>query len=441
MDTSAGVEECSVEGLDLFTRPLVQTAIRSSEWVMYKPITSLKDATVTKVLYNSQPGVTLDLARTVLKFDCKITKADGTALTNADNPKVGPVNYLAAAAWQQVDVELNGRNVTSSNSNYAYRGYLEVLTSYGTGARSTWLRASGWNENTSVPVSRTKAEAIDGGMEARIKDFQTSQTVTIVGALHLDLFQQNRHLLPNVNVLLTLIRNSNEFIVQCATDDATKYKFDITDLNVYFLQNKLSDSENLRIERQLQTMPALYPITRVDIRTFTIAKGLSAFSEENAFMGQLPRRIMLGIVADSAYTGSHHTSPFNFDCMKMNYLSLSVGGRQIPSLPMTPRSGAPASLTTSNDEYLWFMAGLGKLFANDDIAITPENWESKGNKVFAFDIQPHMTDDCVGHMERGNVRINMRFAEAVSDTSTLIVLAEFNNTIIIDRNRNVIHDF
>jgi hypothetical protein len=438
MDTSS-VEECSVEGLDLFTRPLVQTAIKSSDWVMYKPITSLNDANVIKVMYNSQPGVTLDLARTILRFDCKITKADGTDLVVDD--KVGPVNYLVASAWQQVEVELNGRNVTSSNSNYAHRGYLEVLSSYNKGARSTWLKASGWSENVLPPISLTKAEVQEGGLKERTSQFNTSQTVTIAGALHLDLFQQNRQLLPNVNLLLTFIRNSNEFVLQCPSDDSVKYRFEITDLNVFFLQNTLSDSENLRIETQIQATPALYPITRVDIRTFTIAKGVTAFSEDNAFMGQLPTRLILGLVSDAAYTGSYHQSPFNFGSYKMSYLSLSVGGRQIPNLPLTPRTGPTPGVYTSNDEYMWFMAGIGKLFANDDVALTPLEWDTNGNKIFAFNVQPHMTDDCVSTMDRGNVRINIRFAEQLSSNVTLIVLAEFNNTIIIDRNRNVIHDF
>ena len=46
------------------------------------------------------------LAETYLHLRVKVTKTDGTALTNADN--VAPSNLFAQTLFSQVDVSLNG---------------------------------------------------------------------------------------------------------------------------------------------------------------------------------------------------------------------------------------------------------------------------------------------------------------------------------------------
>jgi hypothetical protein len=94
-----------------------------------------------------------------------------------------------------------------------------------------------------------------------------------------------------------------------------------------------------------------------------------------------------------------------------------------------------------NDEYFWLLVGLGKLYENEDIGLTPETWKTNGNAIYAFHIKGHDPPDCVSPIEQGNVRINLRFKEALKSATTLIVLAEFSNTIIIDHNRSVVYDF
>lgn len=439
MDTETS-NECSVAGLDLFERLPIQTAIKQSSWNMYKPLSPVNSATsVIKIHYQGKSGVVLDLARTILRFKCKITKADGTDI--AADKKVAACNYVLASAFQQVDAELNGRNVCSSNSSYPYRSFIEVQTSHNKMSQTNWLKAAGWTMNTMIPDPLSAVSDQNEGFTELIKNYAGSKNVTVAGPIHLDIFQQNRFLIPNVNVLLTFILSSHEFVINVSEDDTEKYKFLITEFDVHFLECLLSDAENMRLEARLLSQPALYPIVRVDVRNFQIGSGLTAFSEDNVFTGQLPRRLLIVLVRDDAFTGSYHKSPFNtFSTGKMNYLSLTVGGRQIPNQPMTPSIDL-GEKSSYNDEYMWFQAGLGKLFENDDIGLTPAAWASYGRCIYAFDTQPHLPDDCVPPMEQGNVRINMRFTTATPTPLVMIVIGEFNNTIIIDRNRNVIHDF
>lgn len=47
----------------------------------------------------------------------------------------------------------------------------------------------------------------------------------------------------------------------------------------------------------------------------------------------------------------------------------------------------------------------------------------------------------VNLVKKGSVRLELRFAEALPNTINVIVLAEFDNLIEIDRNRQVLFDY
>ena len=67
----------------------------------------------------------LDLARSYLYLKVKVSKADGSNLDGAS--KVGFENYPIASLFNQVDVSLSGKLISSATNTYAHRSILEVL--------------------------------------------------------------------------------------------------------------------------------------------------------------------------------------------------------------------------------------------------------------------------------------------------------------------------
>ncbi|MCB2621752.1 hypothetical protein KQ786_15240, partial [Listeria monocytogenes] len=68
---------------------------------------------------------------------CKITRADGSNLVHEDvlnqagdivtrKDVVAPVNNFLHALFNQVDVSLNDKLISSSAGSYAYRAYIET---------------------------------------------------------------------------------------------------------------------------------------------------------------------------------------------------------------------------------------------------------------------------------------------------------------------------
>ena len=50
-------------------------------------------------------------------------------------------------------------------------------------------------------------------------------------------------------------------------------------------------------------------------------------------------------------------------------------------------------------------------------------------------------DDHFNLVRQGNVRLALKFAEALGQTISVVAYAEFENVIEVDRDRNVIFDF
>ena len=54
-------------------------------------------------------------------------------------------------------------------------------------------------------------------------------------------------------------------------------------------------------------------------------------NQENLFLGQLPKCIVIGMVENKAFNGDKDKNPYNFKLFDVNYLALHVGGKQIPA--------------------------------------------------------------------------------------------------------------
>ena len=170
---------------------------------------------------------------------------------------------------------------------------------------------------------------------------------------------------------------------------------------------------------------------------FSIPKGNLSANQENLFLGQLPKRIVIGLVENVAFSGVPSKNPFKFDHFNADFLALYLDGSQVPCKPLQP--DFENNLYTRS--YVSLFTGTGLLTQNRGNQISWDDF-ANGYTLFAFDLTPDLSDG--GHfnvVKQGNLRLELHFKEQLAQTVNAIVYAEFDNVIEIDKARNVLFDF
>jgi len=75
------------------------------------------------------------------------------------------------------------------------------------------------------------------------------------------------------------------------------------DASLIVKRAKISSDVPLAHARMLSKTTAKYPLTRVEIKTFTIHAGLVGKSLDNVILGQLSKRIIVDFVDNKAFNG------------------------------------------------------------------------------------------------------------------------------------------
>lgn len=201
---------------------------------------------------------------------------------------------------------------------------------------------------------------------------------------------------------------------------------------------EISKAANLGLEQALRINSAKYPIRRVELKTIHINAGVRETPENAIFNGQIPRRIVFGCVDADAYQGTYGKSPFNFKSYSISEVSVTAGGQNFPSKPLT--------MNFQNNQYIkafvQLFEGLGISDDNKGISVSLPKFKN-GSCLFAFDLSPDEDDG--NHwdlVKEGATSICVKFTDAVPAGGVeLIVYAEFDNLITIDHGRNVFMDY
>jgi len=132
----------------------------------------------------------------------------------------------------------------------------------------------------------------------------------MIGRIHANIFFQNRYLLNQVNVKIKLVRSRNSFCLMTANTNQFHAKIDSA---IMFLRKvKLSPSVFLAHTKALENSTAKYPIRQAVCKTITIPNTFPDINVEKLFSGQLPSRLVIGLVANDAFNGTNERNPFNF---------------------------------------------------------------------------------------------------------------------------------
>jgi hypothetical protein len=419
----------------LFSVPPTQTSIENAIFVEYHPVSSLSDGAPIEFDISSSGEDYIDFNDSQICVRIKIIKADGSNI-GADE-KVAPVNNTLHSLFSQVDVSLNGTQITDSTNTYSYRAIIEDLLSYGSEAKKSQLTCALFYKDEAGKMDSNDPSDVTAneGLRKRSSFTAGSKEVDLVGRLHTDIFFQSRYMLNEVNTRIKLTRSKDSFCLM--TSEVDQYRIKIVSAVMCIRKVKIASSVYLAHAKVLETGMAKYPIKRVICKTFTVPTGYLDFIQEKLFSGQLPTRLVIGCVDNKAFNGDYKTNPFNFQHFSASEISVYLDGQQHAIKPLV--------MDYTNNQYVTAFMGMfsGTRKENQDEGNGIDRSEfARGYSLYVFDLTPDLSENDSFNLARsGGVRLSMKFSTALTKTVTIVALAEFDNIIEVDRNRNVAFDY
>ena len=419
--------------LDLFSVPPTQTSLDDGLFTEYRPISILTSTGPIEFTISAENSNYIDFANSFLYVRASVTKHDGTNLEAGS--EIAPECNFLHSLWSQIDVYLNGSLVTQSNNNYPYRAYIENLMSFSQSAKTSQLSSLLWYRNTSDHFDARAAE--NQGYTKRKALAAESKEIDMMGRLHIDLSFQNRYLLNGVEVRMKLIRSKDLFCLHGNANQHT-HRVSLKEVSLFVRKVKPNPAIQLAHVKALEHATAKYPIRRVELKTFTIPTGSLSAVKENLYLGQLPNRIIVGIVGNDAFNGVTPKSPFNFEHHSINFMTIYKDGVQIPSKPLQPDFANNKFIRS----YMRLFNQTGQYYRDTGNGISRDQFKN-GCALFAFDLTPQQDSGEFGFelIKHGNLRIEIHFAQATPRTLTVISFAEHDNILEIDKERNVAFDY
>ena len=432
--------ECSKSELDLFSLPPTQTSLESERWIDFHPISNITENGPIEFLVSGAGNEYMNFAMSQLYVKVKITKANGADLD--PDMKVGPANLLLHSMFSQVDVSLNGKLVSSSTNTNPYRAIFEDLLSYGPAAKDSQLTSALFYKDRAGYLDETDPTKVDAdantGLKARYNHTKESKSVEMVGRIHEDIFNLDRLMINGVDMRLKLTRSKNAFCMLSPVP-AADFKLVVEDAILFIRKEKISPAVLLAHAGSLRHATAKYPLRRVDFKIFSIPRGALNFSQDNCFNGGIPKRIVLALVDNDAYSGNFAKNPFNFKTNNLSFIGMYQDGEAVPGKPLQPNfdPAHPAFIMA----YQNLFSGTGLMYHDLGNSISREDF-NKGYGIFCFDLTPDLSNGAHFNLvKQGNLRFELQFTQALPQSVNVLLLAEDEKLLEVDNQRNILFDF
>ena len=467
-------KRCDKSEVDLFSVPPTQQSLERGRWIDYTPISSVQnpDSAITFLIAGTDEYI--DLSKTILTVTGKIKKKDGTSkLDSNDQSDVAPVNNFLHSLFRQVDVYLNGKQVTPAMGTYAYRSYIETLLNYDVSAKQSQFSSALYYKDTPGQMDKAGAlassitlnyknasgnndsdklyvpESGNVGFAKRHQFIKNGNRFVLSGPIFSDIFMTDRLLLNMMDLKVVLNRSSDAFSLMDLNDPTIEPKVQLTDVIVKVRKVKVDQSVSDGVERMLKQTPALYPIRRVECKILTIPEQLPNIRQDNIFSGIIPKSFVFGLVHVDAYNGTYGKNPYNFAHFGVTSVSLTANGQEIPfklltlKYPENPEGKIDPAKDTELDfdeAYNTLFSGTGKIYSNAGLDITREDYPG-GYALYAFDLTPDMckSADYFNTVQRGSLTLALTLKKA-DHAIGMVCYGDFENVVRIDAERNAIYD-
>ncbi|KAL7080586.1 hypothetical protein ACQ4LE_000604 [Meloidogyne hapla] len=321
----------------------------------------------------------------------------------------------------------------------AYKSYLSHELSFSLTAKNSHLNAAGYYGNAGLSLES------GAGFTSRKARFGSSTTAQFIAKIDADLFNQPLYLINHCEVDIEILPNDSRFVLIAppaevlagVVPQTSRYHFEILNCKLYVKKVDLMDGLALDIAKKLEISPARYAIRKTMMKPLFIGQGRYEFNA-NLFMDQIPRRVILGLVANSDYVGNTTRSPFNFQHFNVREISIIANGRSYPQAPYDFDYSKGKFVRAFND--MNEAIGFGNSMESNGITFEQYAYT---HAIYIFNLTNSGEDQggLFDLIRNGTTAISIKFSNPVPEGGVmLIVMGEADSLIMLDKNRTITSD-
>lgn len=423
---------------NLFEKQAFNFSEVASDKLIYQTMAQIGEGPFD-IIVPPAPNLWWDLASSQILVTGQFVDEKGDNI--AADGVVAPVNLLLHSLFTNIEFELSSQLMTDPNQLMPYRALFETLCTYSADVLNTRGYCEMWKKDTAGKMTAL-ADKDNVGLKDRMARINKSHPITMMGRPHVDLFNQEKCLLPGMGFKLRFIRAKPDFYCINKTranvgDAIPKYKFKITNAELHLCARQSLPDLLAGVERALQSHNAEINYTKIKMKTYNIPKGSSVQNVPNLYLDRLPDKLAFAFVNDTAFSGTYETNPFNFEHLNISKMMLRVNNATYPLHPLSPNFKATKENYTR--EYMHFLEGLELDVGNKAIDLTPEEW-ANGYTMWVFRIAhgPIAPYTPRAPAPQGTASLELVFDEPPRENMQMICFAQYPCKFEIDANRTVI---
>jgi hypothetical protein len=342
--------------------------------------------------------------------------------------------------FSRVNVTLQNRVVTESDTHYAYQAYMKALLNTTNAQKEGPLQMQLFYKVDKAPIMLKWMLTEDGSLHARGAFFNASNTVELAGGLCCDIFEINK-LIPNgVGLGITLYPSNPEFSI-ISDDVGVDLKMVITNASFKLCSVEVSPEIAAAHAEVLRDHPAIYTYTKTELKRFTIPKGIFSTDINDPFAGRVPSEMVIGLVKGRASHGVYGQDPFAFEHFHVTRVHVTVDGIDLGEGPIETKY--EGDRTTFSSYLSAYRSLRGCNGVEDECPFSRMAYLDGKNVLYRFVTNPEVSRSINGDADvtplrrLGNVRVSLRFDKELPEAVTVIMFAKFPGGLKIDKNRSV----
>ena len=289
-----------------------QVVVKETYNLKVHPIASLYNEGTINFDIPAQPKGMMSNIDIITTFN---VKKGNNNLTEDNNCTI--INNFTNALWDLVDVKLSDRIslMQSMRKSYAYQTFFNYSLN-SDADREDYLYCT---QLFKMGSAKTKAAAdlpvftgeniVNEAAVERAKRIANSRSVTVSSRLHSPLFTTSKALPTNMEIRVSLSKNTDKFLLIA---DGNDYTVNIENVYLDVSYIRPHDIFLSMIEERLAKEAAPYFITRPEIIIKPIAQSGRIVRINHIFPGNLPKHAFFTVQKSKDFEGTFNSNPFAF---------------------------------------------------------------------------------------------------------------------------------